>query len=211
MTGSTYPFGRHSLLEALATELDPAPEAMRLATERYDDLGSWMKARAADAGYDIEVYPQGSRNLGTTNRNPFTDEFDIDLVFRVAVKKSNITQSDLNELVRGWLDGYVTARHQVGHPLAPDSLEAGKRAWTLHYPQFHLDVLPVVPDLDRELLPREGDPSWLTDKNLTRWQATNPEASLTLSAASRRPSSSQNAARLPKRVESTLKTCRLTP
>lgn len=174
MTGRTYPFGRHSLLEALATELDPARDAMRLATERYDDLGRWMKQRAAGAGYDIEVYPQGSRNLGTTNRNPFTDEFDIDLVFRVEVRKQHITQRELNDLVRGWLERYVSSRQQVSHPLAPDYLESGKRAWTLHYPQFHLDILPVVPDLDGELLPRDADPSWLTDKQLTRWQATNP-------------------------------------
>jgi hypothetical protein len=59
--------------------------------------------------------------------------------------------------------------------LAPTKLEKGKRAWTLHYADgFHMDVLPVVPDLAGELDASMGDPSWLTDKALVRWQPTNP-------------------------------------
>lgn len=37
-----------------------------------------------------------------------------------------------------------------------------------------MDVLPVVPDLAGELDASMGDPSWLTDKELIRWQPTNP-------------------------------------
>ena len=174
MTGNTHPFGRNAFLVGLASELDPPVVERRLARERYRDLGDWLKLHAADGARDIEVYPQGSGNLGTTNRDPFTGEFDIDLVVRVAYAKQEITQQELNELVNGWLGSYVSARQREDHPLAPKALSRGKRAWTLYYERFHMDVLPVVPDVYHELLALLGDPSWLTDKTLRLWQPTNP-------------------------------------
>jgi hypothetical protein len=175
MTGNN-PFDRSTFLWGLGNELDPRRDQKRLSRERYEDLGAWLRQHAAKtAGRDVQVYPQGSANLGTTNRNPFTDEFDIDLVIRVEYGKWQITQKQLNEMVNGWLGSYVWARQQSGHRLAPTKLEKGKRAWTLHYADgFHLDILPVVPDIADELDASMGDPSWLTDKALTRWQPTNP-------------------------------------
>jgi hypothetical protein len=175
MTGNN-PFGRSAFLQGLAEELDPPDVGKQLAGERYEDLGAWLQEHAATtAGRDVQVYPQGSGNLGTTNRDPYTGEFDLDLVIRVAYGKSELTQKQLNQMVNGWLGSYVSARQQAGHPLAPTRLEKGKRAWTLYYADgFHMDVLPVVPDLARELDVSVGDPSWLTDKALVRWQPTNP-------------------------------------
>lgn len=174
MTG-TNPFGRGAFLECLAEELRPPLDERRRARERYADLGEWLREHAAKGARDVAVYPQGSGNLVTTNRNPFTGEFDIDLVTRVAYAKDEISQQRLNEIVNGWLGSYVSARQREDHPLAPDELSKGKRAWTLTYAGFHMDVLPVVPDLRRELGLPGGDPSWLTDKQLLRWQATNPK------------------------------------
>jgi hypothetical protein len=170
------PFGRSAFLRGLAEELDPPYAQQQLARERYEDLGEWLQEHATTtAGRDVQVYPQGSGNLGTTNRDPYTGEFDLDLVIRVAYTKSELTQKQLNQMVNGWLGSYVWARQQAGHRLAPTKLEKGKRAWTLHYADgFHMDVLPVVPDLADELDASMGDPSWLTDKALLRWQPTNP-------------------------------------
>jgi hypothetical protein len=175
MTGNN-PFGRSAFLRGLAEELDPPYSQKQLARERYEDLGAWLGEHAATtAGRDVQVYPQGSGNLGTTNRDPYTGEFDLDLVIRVAYGKWELTQQQLNQLVNGWLGSYVWVRQQAGHRLAPTKLEKGKRAWTLHYADgFHMDVLPVVPDLAGELAASMGDPSWLTDKALVRWQPTNP-------------------------------------
>jgi hypothetical protein len=152
MTG-TNPFGREAFLRGLAEELDPPHDRMQLARERYEDLGRWLWRHAAHpAGRDVQVYPQGSGNLGTTNRNPYTGEFDIDLVIRVHSGKWQITQKQLNQLVNGWLGSYVSVRRASGHRLAPTKLDKGKRAWTLHYADgFHMDILPVVPDLAGEL------------------------------------------------------------
>jgi hypothetical protein len=173
MTGLN-PFGRGAFLECLAGELSPPLEERRLGRDRYRDLGRWLREHAASGARDIEVYPQGSGNLGTTNRNPFTGEFDIDLVIRVAYAKREITRRQLNKLVNGWLYSYIDSRQRNNHPLAPLELSPGKRAWTLTYPRFHMDILPVVPDVDGDLGRLPGDPSWLTDKGLVFWQATNP-------------------------------------
>jgi hypothetical protein len=175
MTGNN-PFGRSAFLQGLTEELDPSDAQKLLAGERYEDLGAWLQEHAATtAGRDVQVYPQGSGNLGTTNRDPYTGEFDLDLVIRVAYGKSELSQKQLNQMVNGWLGSYVSVRQEAGHRLAPTRLEKGKRAWTLHYADgFHMDILPVVPDLAGELDVSVGDPSWLTDKALIRWQATNP-------------------------------------
>lgn len=169
-------FDHSAFLEGLSEELEPTPDQKQLARERYEDLGRWLREHAAQtAGRDVEVYPQGSGNLGTTNRNPFTGEFDIDLVIRVKYLKSELTQKELNQKANGWLGSYISVRQNSGHPLAPTELDKGKRAWTLHYGNdFHMDALPVVPDLAGELNGSIGDPSWLTDKSLVRWQPTNP-------------------------------------
>jgi hypothetical protein len=175
MTGNN-PFDRSAFLWGLAEELDPTAAQKQLSRQRYEDLGRWLHEHAAKtANRDVQVYPQGSGNLGTTNRDPFTGEFDIDLVICVDYGKWELTQKQLNQLINGWLGSYVWARQQSDHRLAPTKLEKGKRAWTLHYDDgFHMDVLPVVPDLADELDASMGDASWLVDKALIRWQPTNP-------------------------------------
>lgn len=165
------------ILEGLAQELDPSEERIRLGRDRYRDLGDWLKQHAGrTAQRDVEVYPQGSFNLGTTNQDPLSHEFDIDLVIRVDYSKTEISQLELNQQVNGWLGSYVSVRQAEGGILAPTGLEKGKRAWTLQYDDaFHMDVLPVVPAVGDELPARSGDPSWLTDKALVDWQPTNPK------------------------------------
>lgn len=173
MTITATPFTRGGLLRALGEELDPPREEQRLARQRYGDLGAWLKSNVS-SDRDVAVYPQGSFNLGTTNRDLLTGEFDIDLVLRVDYGKDEITQAGLNRLVNGWLGGYVSSCQDQRHPFAPTGMEKGKRAWTLFYDGFHMDVLPVIPDLHGDLDATGGDPSWLTDKALRLWQPTNP-------------------------------------
>lgn len=162
---------RGGALGALADTLGITPEQHRQISAVYDDLGGWLKQHA-DSPCDVTVYPQGSQRIGTTNQDPFTGHFDGDAVVRVGLKKENISQKQLNELVGGWLTRYHRARQSDGHPLAPQDLELKTRAWTLTYPRFHLDILPVVPV--REIASEVRDPSWLTDKTLRYWQPTDP-------------------------------------
>jgi hypothetical protein len=160
----------------LAEALDPEPERVELAHRRYRHICDWIEEHGANAvRRDIRVYVQGSGRLGTTNRNPDTGEFDLDLVIRVAHYKDEIPQAELNAKVGGWLGSYCSAMNEVGGEFSPSKLENKGRAWTLTYDDaFHIDVLPVVLARPGELVATGGEPSWLTDRDLYYWQPTNP-------------------------------------
>ncbi|WP_370324539.1 nucleotidyltransferase [Euzebya sp.] len=169
------PQAMKSPLEVLADDiLDPSPARQRLARQRYRDLGAWFKRHVPNTfASDVRVYPQGSRRLGTTNVNPITNRFDIDLVMCLYMPKERTSQAELVLRVNGWLGSYTAARMADGGVLAPIEMDKGKRAFTLHYADdFHMDILPVVPQL---VLDTVGEPSWLADKGLRNWQPTNPE------------------------------------
>jgi hypothetical protein len=88
-------------------------------------------------------------------------EFDIDLVCRLNIAKERITQADLKRSIGSRLRA-STEFSKI--------LDEQRRCWTLSYPEeFHLDVLPAIPD-------REGAENsiLLTDKELRLWQHSNP-------------------------------------
>lgn len=165
-----------SSLRLLADDLDPSPERRRDARERYTSLGEFLSKHAGETvARDVNVYPQGSFLLGTTTRDPFTDEFDVDLVIRVNYHKSEISQRDLNNLVGGWLNSYTTGLQSQNSPLAPSRVESGSRAWTLTYPDnFHIDALAVAASRPGEIQCSCGTPEWLTDRAFRNWLPTNP-------------------------------------
>ena len=89
------------------------------------------------------------------------DEFDIDLVCRLNIAKESTTQKELKD--------------RVGDRLKADGelksiLKERRRCWQLLYGErFHLDVLPAIPDAERP-----GTSILLTDRELVRWQFSNP-------------------------------------
>lgn len=162
--------GGADVLRHLAEDLDITHDQRALAEARYEDIGAWLAGNGM-IPRDVRLYPQGSFRIGTTNRDPVTGEFDVDIVSRVDYAKDEISQRDLNEAVGEWLNAYHYARAAENNPLAPLEVVQKTRAWTLVYDNFHVDVLPVVPDGAGS---DKSDPSWLTDKTLVRWQPTNP-------------------------------------
>lgn len=170
------PFSKSAPLRLLADDLDPSPQRQRQARDRYTDLGDFINEHVTETiRWGVRVYPQGSFPLGTTTRDPFTDEFDVDLVFHIDGHKSATTQDDLKKKVGKVLDIYTAWRHSEGSPLAPSGLEEGSRAWTLLYgDNFHMDVLPVAAASPGDIPHTLGTPEWLTDRDYRNWLATNP-------------------------------------
>jgi hypothetical protein len=159
------------LLDGAVETLDIPPHMQDLAVERYEHVAHWL---ADNSEYDGKIYPQGSFRLGTVVRPAhLSGEFDIDLVFRLAIAKADITQAALTELVGKLLTGYMdwAADHAPEH--APAECAPRRRCWTLTHPidGFHLDVLPSIRDLDKKptgiLLP---------DRELHYWQHSDPIA-----------------------------------
>ena len=151
------------LLGCTVEQLDLTAADMDAANARYRDVGDHL----ADEGPDI--YVQGSFMLGTVVRpHNRTGEFDLDLVCRSDIAKTSISQKDLKDRVGGYLRDYVDNADGVDGEVP--KLEESRRCWTLVWRQFHMDVLPAVPDDESE----SPTAIWLTDKQLVRWQPSDP-------------------------------------
>ncbi|MCU1305051.1 MAG: hypothetical protein JWQ87_5335 [Candidatus Sulfotelmatobacter sp.] len=152
-----------TLLESIAEELDISPELHQEAVLRYEDVGDWLGAPESPLErYAPEIYPQGSFRLGTVVR-PMKDdgEFDIDLVCRISREKDQTTQDGLKQLVGDRLK----SRGDLNK-----ALKESRRCWRLNFESdFHMDVLPCLPNP-----PRLPNGLLLTDKDLLRWQKSNP-------------------------------------
>lgn len=149
----------------LAAEALDMPEGLyQEAKQKYEEVGLWLGAVSSSLNSSLpEIYPQGSFRLGTMIR-PLTDrdEYDIDLVCLLQLKKQSLSQEELKKRVGDRLKQHGEYRRV---------LEEGRRCWTLNFQdQFHMDVLPAIPD-------EEGrkDSILITDKALTHWQHSDPK------------------------------------
>jgi len=156
------------LLGGAIAALDISDADFLAAEARYHEVagflcGYWADARAAGA-----VYPQGSMRLGTVTRLFHrNDDYDLDLVCRRDLLKESITQAGLKADVGHCLELFVKSEPEG----SPELDDEGKRCWTLAYPgyDFHLGVLPALPDLQAE-----PNGILLTDTDLRNWQYSNP-------------------------------------
>lgn len=135
------------ILEAIAAALDIPAGKFEEAKKRYEALGSWLdRPESTLADLDPAISPHGSFLLGTVTR-PLTDadEYDVDLVCRLNGSKATLTQKQLKDAVGYEVALYARARNME----RPDER---RRCWTLNYAegaQFHMDVLPALPDAPR--------------------------------------------------------------
>jgi Cyclic GMP-AMP synthase DncV-like, nucleotidyltransferase domain len=155
------------LVGASIADFDIPLDVYERAVARYGALGDWLAEQWDDHPAGGVVYSQGSIRLGTMVR-PTADgaDYDVDLVCRRDLAKESTTQKGLKADVGEGVAAFVATGPQGG----PRQSE-GKRCWTLDYPgePFHMDVLPALPD--EEALPNG---ILLTDRDLQRWQRSNP-------------------------------------
>ena len=136
------------VLEEIADALDIPPSKFEEAKDRYESIGDWLdREESTLSRYDPAISPQGSFLLGTVTR-PLTDaeEYDVDLVCLLKASKTEFTQKSLKEALGHEIALYAKAHNMAKRP------EEGRRCWTLHYAdgaQFHMDVLPALPDAQR--------------------------------------------------------------
>ena len=120
----------------IAENLDISTTMREKAEKSYRSVGEWLGD--CDVNSDIKIMPQGSFYLGTVIR-PVSDEdeYDIDLVclLKNAAGKS---EAEIKKIVGDRLCENKTYLSM----LEPE----GKRCWTLCYEEFHMDILPCVPN-----------------------------------------------------------------
>ncbi|MBP2840569.1 nucleotidyltransferase [Pseudomonas sp. PNP] len=142
------PVGPTDQSEQMLTQLVDAleiPASRYEAAERsYKSVGRWLDRPASRlAGHTTTIFPQGSFRLGTVIK-PLNDaeDYDLDIVCEIQASKLDYTQEGLKGLLGLELEDYA-----LSQSMAPP-VEA-RRCWTLNYAdgaQFHMDVLPALPD-----------------------------------------------------------------
>lgn len=154
------------ILEHLADSLDIPRELRQIVVERYLDIAGFLSAEDSllhSASPDL--YPQGSFSLDTVVRPIHAeDDYDIDMVCLLHLKKESVTQEELKDRIGLRL----RQRADLKQILTPS-----RRCWRLDFPEgFHMDVLPAIPDLDA-LACRKS--ILITDTELRLWQHSNPK------------------------------------
>lgn len=131
-------------LNALAEKVEIPDSRYDSADKSYKAVAAWFSRPASRfSSVSVDVYTQGSFRLGTPIR-PVSDEehYDLDIVCEFKQAKISITQEQLQDALGEELILYAKA-HGMSPPLRWD------RCWTLNYAdgaQFHMDILPSVPD-----------------------------------------------------------------
>lgn len=178
------------LFQHLAESLDISESRYKQAEERYQAIGNWLRRdESIVSKYNSDIYTQGSFRLGTVIK-PITDEedYDIDLVCEVGLTKRQVSQKQLKDLVGHEIKSYAQANSMNTPP------ENCRRCWKQNYAdgaQFHMDILPALPDSTsfKSLLENKGlSADWtelavaITDKTLPNyaeindaWLCSNPK------------------------------------
>lgn len=169
------------LLEHVVEELDVPPSKHQDARQHYEAVGDWLgREGSALHPYQPVIYPQGSFVLGTAIRPVDCGEYDVDAVCLLRRSPTAPTQQWLKSAVGDRLRAHETYAGMI------DPREGGRRCWTLRYAdgsQFHLDILPALPDDYRWLLSlgvpehRARHAMRITDRdrlNNQEWPRSNP-------------------------------------
>lgn len=127
----------NKLLFEISNGLNISETMYKKAVDSYGAVGKYISSNLEIPDNDIEIYPQGSFNLGTVVR-PLHDEddgYDIDLV--VELNKDKFDAKTTKIIIGDVL---------MNNKLYAKSLTEGKRCWTLEYSGFHMDILPSLSD-----------------------------------------------------------------
>lgn len=140
--------------EKLAAAIN-LPDAKYEAAERsYQSVSKWLERSGSKfEDVDTQVYTQGSFRLGTAIQ-PFDreEEYDLDIVCEFSLAKHEQSQESLHAALGFELKEYAQ-RYGMDAP------SPWNRCWTLNYAesaQFHMDVLPCIPDVNRQRHFREA-------------------------------------------------------
>jgi hypothetical protein len=132
------------ILAEMVQLLDIPESYYEKAVERYQSMSRhFHRPESLIKDLDPAVYPQGSFRLGTVNRPIIEGEdYDLDLVCRIALSKAIQSQKVIKELVGLEVKSYSKKQGFKEEP------EEGRRCWTQQYQDevgFHMDVLPSIP------------------------------------------------------------------
>jgi hypothetical protein len=153
------------LLDLICVEIQLNPTRREQAESAYANVGNWLDAPNSELRvYRPTVFPQGSMALDTTVRPLAHTEFDLD-----GVCLFEITGRTPNPMA---VYDMVYERLAQNGKLV-EKIEKKYRCIRLNYSgDFHLDVIPAVPDPTR----RPGETRlWIPDIELKEWWPSDPK------------------------------------
>jgi hypothetical protein len=150
------------LLDQICESLQLTPTQYEAAKGHYEAVARWLGAEgSALAHLRPAIYPQGSLAIGTTVRPTKHTEYDLDLVCQLMKDWTTADAVAVLDLIEKRLRA-----NAIYNPM----VERKKRCIRLNYAnEFHLDVLPGLPDLAAG-----GTCLRVPDRELKAWKASNP-------------------------------------
>lgn len=126
----------NQILTKIVKEISITTTMLDKATKSYEAVGKWL---VDGLEYDVRITPQGSMNLGTTNK-PISDkdDYDIDLVCMLE-NGQKLEAETIKNIIGNRLKENETYRKKIMEE------GEGKRCWKMQYDEFHMDILPCVP------------------------------------------------------------------
>ena len=115
----------NEIYENIADELNISDSVFENAERSYKKLGEYLEN---NINYTVEVYPQGSMNLGTLIK-PISDDDDYDLDVVCKIHNNFTSPKDLKELV-----GNTLKRSERYKKMLADE---GKRCWIPYIYNYH--------------------------------------------------------------------------
>ncbi|MFW2491709.1 nucleotidyltransferase [Clostridium chromiireducens] len=164
-----------AILEKIVKNLNIPETRYEQAEKSYKSISEWLnRENSSVINTQAQIYPQGSFRLGTVIK-PITenDEYDIDLVCNLELSKKTISQRELKIDIGEEIKAYANEHGMIKEP------EEGKRCWTLNYAdgaQFHVDILPTVPNGNefKLLLESKGYKNNYSDSSIAITDNTHP-------------------------------------
>ena len=151
------------LLNRIGEKLQLNETRREKAEQTYKAVSKWLQEDKLFFGiYDINIYPQGSYRLGTTNKPKGKEEYDLDFILEVDYDYTRINPLELlNHLERRLKESDI----YIG------KIERKKRCISIKYDgDFHLDIIPAVP-----VYLFKGDHLKIADRQLRIWLDSCPK------------------------------------
>ena len=167
------------ILESVIQEIRVPQGKYEQAREHYNGVAHWLDAEGSILNeYNILVFPQGSFAHQTAIRPINGNDYDVDLVC--------LLREGYQALIPQRVRSLVGARLQEEGSPYRDKLDppgGGRRCWKIRYAEsenFHLDILPAVPDdmtkrrdTEWELAIRATDTHLMDEQD--PWTYSNPQ------------------------------------
>ena len=159
----------NKFIELSNNKINITPEMETHAQKAYDEISELLNEQLAALGPDI--FPQGSFRLKTIIRPIAGEDYDLDFVCRLNLSKDRIAPGELKRIVGDALK----TRYIIGKNLIEKN-----RCWRVDLPNFHVDVLPAIPETDLSAFSGLGaeliaGPIAIPDKELKSWKSSNPK------------------------------------